>query len=33
MRTHEKMGVAGMKNWEVNGMNRAIAYRIGIASL
>jgi hypothetical protein len=28
-----KMGVAGIKNWLVNGMRSTIAYNIGIASL
>ena len=30
--TQEKTGVAGTKNWEVKGMRRAIAYRMGIKS-
>jgi len=28
-----KTGVAGMKNWLVNGMSSAIVYKVGIASL
>jgi len=28
-----KTGVAGIKNWLVNGMRSAIVYKIGIASL
>ena len=31
--SHTKTGVAGIKNWLVNGMRSAIVYKIGIASL
>lgn len=33
VRTHVKTGVAGTKNWDVNGMRRATMYIIGMPSL